>query len=87
MNFKFKTYSKSWNSTSAKAKARDGFKCRRCGAKGKKIGGTAQLETHHIKSKNKGGSDNLNNLITLCSRCHSKKHSHIKTKKSNKIFF
>ena len=87
MSFQFKPYGESWRAVAEKAKIRDGFKCRRCGAKGRQIGGTAQLEAHHLKSKHKGGSNNLNNLITLCSRCHSKRHRHIKTKKSKKIFF
>lgn len=29
------------------------------------------LETHHIKYKHLGGTDNPNNLITLCTKCHT----------------
>lgn len=29
------------------------------------------LEVHHIKYKSLGGTDNKNNLITLCSKCHT----------------
>jgi len=29
------------------------------------------LEVHHIKYKSLGGTDNANNLITLCSKCHT----------------
>lgn len=29
------------------------------------------LEVHHIKYKSLGGTDNVNNLITLCSKCHT----------------
>jgi len=29
------------------------------------------LETHHIKFKSQGGTDNPSNLITLCNKCHT----------------
>lgn len=32
------------------------------------------LEVHHIIPKSKGGTDDPSNLITLCQRCHAKKH-------------
>jgi len=34
-----------------------------------------KLEVHHIKFRNQGGTDNPNNLITLCSKCHKKVHN------------
>lgn len=43
---------------------RDGCKCLECGKK------NTTLEVHHIKAKRYGGSNTLNNLITLCSSCH-----------------
>lgn len=42
---------------------RDGYACRKCGSK-------ENLQIHHIKYRSKGGSDDLNNLITLCEFCH-----------------
>lgn len=33
-----------------------------------------KLEVHHIKFRSSGGSDNPNNLITLCTTCHKKVH-------------
>jgi hypothetical protein len=33
-----------------------------------------KLEVHHIKFRSNGGTDNPNNLITLCEKCHKKVH-------------
>ena len=46
---------------------RDGGKCRLCGS-------SERLEVHHIKHKAEGGTDDLDNLITLCAVCHAKQH-------------
>ena len=51
------------------AKARDGYKCQRCGKK------NCRLEVHHLLPRSRGGSDKLANLITLCSDCHHLAHS------------
>lgn len=51
------------------AKARDGYKCQRCGKK------NCRLEVHHLLPRSRGGSDKLANLITLCSDCHRLAHS------------
>lgn len=45
---------------------RDGFKCMECGKS------NTVLEVHHIKPKRLIGSNTLNNLITLCGKCHQK---------------
>lgn len=34
-----------------------------------------KLEVHHIKFRSQGGTDNPNNLITLCEKCHKKVHA------------
>ncbi len=34
-----------------------------------------KLEVHHIKFRSQGGTDNPNNLITLCKKCHKKVHA------------
>ena len=41
--------------------------CRRCG-------GTVALEVHHVVPLIKGGSNDLGNLVTLCSACHRGAH-------------
>lgn len=45
---------------------RDGCKCMEC-SKANTI-----LEVHHIKPKRLNGSNTLDNLITLCDKCHQK---------------
>lgn len=46
--------------------SRDHFSCQKCGF----LGGSEELEIHHIKMRVNGGENNLANLITLCSICH-----------------
>jgi 5-methylcytosine-specific restriction endonuclease McrA len=55
--------------TKAYVLARDNHTCQ-CG----KGGCTSKLEVHHIKFKSQGGSDNPDNLITLCSKHHKMLH-------------
>ena len=43
--------------------ARDGFKCRHCSNRN-------GIHPHHVLYRSHGGADTLNNLITLCARCH-----------------
>src|SRR5271156_3861767 len=47
---------------------RDSYKCRKCKKKGRGV-----LQVHHIKkfSQFKSISDDVNNGITLCKRCHA----------------
>lgn len=47
---------------------RDSYTCQICGAKHTK------LEVHHIVYRSKGGTDDEDNLITLCETCHKKVH-------------
>lgn len=45
---------------------RDGSKCMECGKS------NCKLEVHHIKPRRLNGSNTLDNLITLCEKCHQK---------------
>lgn len=45
---------------------RDGCKCMECGKS------NCKLEVHHIKPRRLNGSNTLDNLITLCEKCHQK---------------
>jgi 5-methylcytosine-specific restriction endonuclease McrA len=47
---------------------RDSYKCQICGKK------NCQLEVHHKVFRSNGGSDEHENLITLCHECHDKIH-------------
>lgn len=42
---------------------RDGWRCQECGP-------LQDLQVHHLKARSKLGEDVLQNLITLCRRCH-----------------
>lgn len=47
---------------------RDKYTCQVCGKK------HTRLEVHHIIYRSQGGTNDENNLITLCEDCHSKVH-------------
>ena len=59
-----------FENTKAMVLNRDGYKCHIC--KNKKKG--VKLEVHHIIFRSNGGSDDADNLITLCHDCHKKLH-------------
>lgn len=46
---------------------RDGWRCQNCGA-------LSNLEVHHRELRSQSGDDAEQNLITLCTRCHSIVH-------------
>ena len=52
-----------WSSARKATIDRDDRRCRKCQA-------STDLEVHHIKERSCGGSNELENLITLCSPCH-----------------
>jgi hypothetical protein len=49
---------------------RDSYKCQHCKGKSK----DKKLEVHHIIFRSNNGSDEPNNLITLCKTCHDMVH-------------
>lgn len=49
--------------------SRDNYTCQICGEKDSK------LEVHHIQFRSKGGSNRMDNLVTLCCDCHKQIHS------------
>ena len=55
-----------WAERAREAKARDDYQCVLCGA-------TENLETDHIIELSRGGSNDFDNLQTLCKSCHDKK--------------
>jgi 5-methylcytosine-specific restriction endonuclease McrA len=46
---------------------RDGWRCQNCGA-------LSNLEVHHRELRSQSGDDTEQNLITLCTACHSIVH-------------
>jgi 5-methylcytosine-specific restriction endonuclease McrA len=55
-----------WKERAREAKRRDGRRCRMCGSDQK-------LQTDHIVPLSKGGSNEFENLQTLCKACHELK--------------
>jgi 5-methylcytosine-specific restriction endonuclease McrA len=47
---------------------RDGWRCQFCGC-------MTNLEVHHQQFRSQSGEDSEDNLITLCSNCHSSIHT------------
>ena len=46
---------------------RDGWRCQVCGS-------MQNLQVHHLKFRSHSGSDEEQNLITLCAECHERMH-------------
>ena len=63
-----KGFDYSYASRKEAVRARDNYTCQICKAKNTK------LEVHHIIFRTNGGTDDEDNLVTLCSDCHSKIH-------------
>jgi|GEM_PF-5107924 hypothetical protein len=55
-----------WRERAREAKARDGYQCVSCGV-------SENLETDHIIELSRGGSNDFDNLQTLCKSCHDEK--------------
>lgn len=56
--------------TKAFVLSRDNYNCQHCKGKTK----DSKLEVHHIIFRSQGGSDEQDNLITLCKTCHDRLH-------------
>jgi len=79
-------YQKGTNYGFANTKAyvlnRDNYTCQYCKGKSK----DSKLEVHHIIFRRYGGSDEPENLITLCKTCHDKLHAgKINLKRNGKV--
>jgi len=61
-------YPENWQEIREQVFKRDKYRCQNCGASG------VRLNCHHIVPLNKGGTNNLSNLTTLCEKCHAKIH-------------
>ena len=49
---------------------RDGWRCQKCGS-------LENLQVHHKTKRSQQGSDSLENLETLCARCHMENHGQL----------
>ena len=66
-----KGFNYSFSSRKEAVRHRDNYTCQICKAKGKK----ESLDVHHIIFRSQGGTDDENNLITLCKKCHNDIHT------------
>jgi RNA-directed DNA polymerase len=64
-----------WRNIRDEALERDGYQCVDCGSRD-------NLDVHHIQAKRKGGTDTLDNLITLCEQCHVKRGGYGRPRKN-----
>ena len=57
---------------------RDDYTCQKCGEKVglTTVDGQKRAQIHHRTPKSEGGSDEEENLVTLCSDCHESEHNH-----------
>lgn len=60
-----------FENTKAMVLTRDCYTCQHCKGKHK----DSHLEVHHIIYRSQGGSDDAENLITLCGTCHTALHA------------
>lgn len=64
--------SPAWRQRVREVRERDGYRCMDCGAKGP----TVKFHTDHIIPLSAFGSNEMDNLKTLCFDCHQKKTKH-----------
>lgn len=62
-----------WNRRRKEAFDRDGYECQYCDADEDEA---VALWAHHTHQDSAGGSDTLENLVTLCERCHKALHAY-----------
>ncbi|WP_394341304.1 HNH endonuclease [Natrarchaeobius chitinivorans] len=67
------SYPGDWSSRRKKVLKRDEHICQSCGAHVEQDGTNA--EVHHSTYLKEGGSNDLENLLTLCTSCHKRLHS------------
>lgn len=63
--------SQEWKDLSAQCKERDGHICQEC----QQAFPSRRLHAHHLIERRDGGTDTLDNLITLCLSCHRRHHT------------
>lgn len=49
---------------------RDSWRCQNCGS-------MQNLEVHHQQFRSRSGSDEEQNLVTLCAKCHKQLHRRV----------
>ena len=62
-------YPDDWSDLSNAVKRRDSYRCTNCEAV------DVEIHVHHIVPLSQGGSNEMDNLVTLCDICHREEHS------------
>jgi 5-methylcytosine-specific restriction endonuclease McrA len=79
-------YPPDWSKRCEQVKARDGFRCVRCGYPDGFERRSRELHVHHDLPLSEGGTNEISNLITVCHICHRAVDSkHAGVRKLNKI--
>src|SRR5215212_3872433 len=65
-----RTRGRAWMELRDQVLRRDGYACQRCGAHGPGVA----YRIHHVVPLAQGGTDALDNLVTLCVECHHAAH-------------
>ena len=63
-------YPDDWDRIRKRVYERDNYTCQGCGET------DTELHAHHIVPKSDGGSDRMDNLLTLCKPCHERIHGY-----------
>lgn len=71
----FDQYPMNWNSVRKEVYRRDRWTCQQCGVRGVKV------FAHHKVHISQGGSNHLDNLETVCRKCHEREHPHLFAKR------
>jgi hypothetical protein len=58
-----------------KVYVRDNYTCVDCGLTGRPGRTHGTIQAHHVTPRCGGGSDALENLVTLCYKCHRARHA------------
>lgn len=66
-------YPPDWERRKRATHIRNDWTCQECGGLGGP-NGSHELHAHHIVPLSEGGSNDLDNLVTLCAGCHSETH-------------
>jgi len=67
-----------WESARAQALQRDQRRCQYC-RKTEAYDSSLDLQVHHIKPVSEGGTHDLENLVTLCNKCHWRLHNNFES--------
>ena len=66
--FRLFEYPENWDEIRKGVYRKDNYSCQRCGIR------NVRLHAHHLIPLSEGGSDEIENLVSLCENCHKDMH-------------